>query len=80
MIREIAKAINFMVGRNLVHGDLNPQNVCPRISKDKTEIECVKLVGYAKSYSLAGVIPFEYEEPEYQPPEILNYIKKCRKI
>jgi hypothetical protein len=51
-----------------------------QLSQDLSSIEQVKLVGYAKSFVRDRAMPFEHDMPEYQPPEILSYIRKCKKV
>ena len=70
LIQKSAQVLDFFSNAGIVHGDINPSNICVDLSKDSLEILNVKFIDFGSYYIFDGSVSVNCVNPEYNPPEI----------
>lgn len=69
----IAKALQLISERGIVHSDLKTENVLVHSNKKFLPVS-VKLIDYGSAFRFGNLKNFSMATPEYMAPEVLNYI------
>jgi serine/threonine protein kinase len=70
----MAQALDHLQQNDLVHGDLNPSNICINFSKDDNSIiESLKLIDFGSSFEYDEIMNISQQNPEYLSNEVLIY-------
>ena len=59
---------------DLIHGDLNPENILVQFNHDKTKLEDIRVIDFGCSVHLKELWQITTVTPEYTAPEVLRFL------
>ena len=60
----------------MVHANLRPKNILCEFDGKKSVLEDIQVVGFGKSFKFDDLRKIRSTNPEYLPPEILEFFQK----
>ena len=76
LVKNIAEALVFLSSKNIVHGDLKPDNICIEFNKEKTGVQNAMLVDFGSSFVFEQrSVDITTDSIEYCSPEAIIYLQ-----
>ena len=71
LVQKIAKFLVVLQKYNLIHADLNPENILLYFDKDNKVLQDIRVIDFGSSLHFHEIENITAVTPEYLPPEVL---------